>query len=95
MALVDIVGLNFFPTQILANKKEYSAQDVAQALNLARLKNGRNMMAEAGSLADRFKKPIILSEAQFVEPTQVGKCASNYSIGSTFSYLGWFNELDV
>ena len=70
MALVDIVGLNFFPTQILANKKEYSAQDVAQALNLARLKNGRNMMAEAGSLADRFKKPIILSEAHF--PIWVG-----------------------
>jgi hypothetical protein len=70
MALVDIVGLNFFPTQILADKKEYSARDVAQALNLARLKNGRNMMAEAGSLADRFKKPIILSEAHF--PTWVG-----------------------
>ena len=38
MALVDIVGLNFFPTQILADKKEYSARDVAQALNLARQK---------------------------------------------------------
>ena len=70
MTLVDIVGLNFFPTQILSNKKKYSPTDVAAALNRAKLKNGRNMMAEASAFAERLNKPVILSETHF--PTWVG-----------------------
>lgn len=67
---VDIVGLNYFPTQSLGGRTEYTPEEVSIALSSARLKNGGKMMEVAKQLADTLSIPVILSEVSF--PTWVG-----------------------
>lgn len=90
MRQVDIVGLNFFPTQLMDGRLDYTADEVAIALDAAITRQGRNMMAEAARLRGDLGVPIILSETHF--PTWRG--SANYMFRGRCDYqnagrAGW------
>lgn len=70
MRLVDIVGVNYFPSRIMGGRTDYTAEEVSIMLRRATLKNGRNMMHELEVFQADMDVPIILSETHF--PTWEG-----------------------
>ncbi len=62
---VDIVGLNYFPNQIMGGRRDYSAEAVARALTRVNSDAGYNMMSEAERLQSELGVPIVLTETAF------------------------------
>ncbi len=86
MRHVDIVGLNFFPNQIMGGRKDYSAESVAIALQRARLENGQNMMDEAERLRAGLDVPVLLTESHF--PTWRGSANWIFRGGCDYQNAG-------
>jgi hypothetical protein len=86
MRLVDIVGLNFFPKQIMRGRAEYTAEEISRALQRATNLDGRNMMTEAQKLQASLGVPFILSEMHF--PTWVGSANWIFRGGCDYQNAG-------
>ena len=90
MRFVDIVGLNFFPQNMMGGRKDYTTEEVALAFQRVRLGNGRNMLEEAKTFQQTLGVPLILSETTF--PTWRG--SANWMFRGTCEYMnvgrsGW------
>lgn len=71
MSLVDILGVNVFPTQLFAGRTDYTAEDISLAYERSKNRTtGRNYMQSLRDFVARYDKPVILSEASF--PTWAG-----------------------
>lgn len=65
MQLVNIAGLNYFPTNLLGTRKDYTSEEISLAFDRFRLESGRGMMEEAELFSQNLELPVILSETTF------------------------------
>ncbi len=71
MSLVDILGVNVFPTELFTGRTNYTAEEVALKFERSRNRTtGSNYMDNLRKFVAHYGKPTILSEAHF--PTWAG-----------------------
>jgi len=75
---LDYIGVNFFPNNIMKGRKSYSSEQVAKAMESARI-DGRNVISEIRNVSAKVNRPVILTETAF--PSWKG--AANYMYRGT------------
>jgi uncharacterized protein YjbI with pentapeptide repeats len=66
MSLVDILGVNVFPTELFGGRTDYTAEEIALTYERSRNRvTGANYMETVRRFVAHYGKPTILSEAHF------------------------------